>query len=196
MKRKFLKYFIAFLLLCASSQAYAQKWAVKTNLLYDATATINLGIETSLAKKWTLDLSGNFNAWTFKDNMKWKHWLIQPEIRLWTCEKFNGHFFAFHLLGGIYNIGNINADFKMLGTDFGLLKDYRFEGWFAGAGLGYGYQWLLSKHWSMEAELGLGYIYSRYSQYECVHCGDRLSSNTPHHYFGPTKIALSLIYAF
>lgn len=196
MKKKFLKYFIVLLLFTISAQAYAQKWAIKTNLLYDATATVNLGIETSLSKKWTFDLSGNFNAWTFKDNMKWKHWLVQPEFRFWTCEKFNGHFFGAHLLGGIYNIGNVNANFQMLGTDFSLLKDYRYEGWMAGAGIAYGYQWLLSKHWSMEAELGVGYIYSRYSQFECAHCGEKLLSNKPHHYFGPTKIALSLIYAF
>ena len=39
--------------------------AVKSNLLYDATTTMNLGIEFGLAPKWTLDISGNYNPWTF-----------------------------------------------------------------------------------------------------------------------------------
>lgn len=58
----------------------APKIAVKTNLLYDATSTFNLGFEFGLGKKWTLDVSGNYNPWTFSENRKMKHWLIQPEI--------------------------------------------------------------------------------------------------------------------
>ena len=40
----------------------AQKVVVKTNLLYDATATINLGVEKGLSSKWTIDLSANFTT--------------------------------------------------------------------------------------------------------------------------------------
>ena len=40
------------LLLVATTGVYGQKFAVKSNLLYDATATINLGVEVGLAKKW------------------------------------------------------------------------------------------------------------------------------------------------
>ena len=59
-------------MLFVSISLSAQDWAVKTNLLYDATATINLGAEIGLAPKWTLDLSANYNGWTFNDNKKWK----------------------------------------------------------------------------------------------------------------------------
>lgn len=38
------------LLLVATTGVYGQKFAVKSNLLYDATATINLGVEVGLAK--------------------------------------------------------------------------------------------------------------------------------------------------
>ena len=48
-------------LLCNTANSYAQKVAVKTNLLYDATTTMNLGLEIGLGKKWSLDLSGNYN---------------------------------------------------------------------------------------------------------------------------------------
>ena len=183
-------------MLYVSISLSAQDWAVKTNLLYDATATVNLGAEIGLSPKWTLDVSANFNGWTFSDNKKWKHLLAQPELRYWLCERFNGHFLGMHLVGGIYNIGNIDADFRLFGTDFGSLKDYRYEGWMIGAGIGYGYQWLLSRHWSLEAEIGVGYIYTRADKYECAHCGDKVEDNEPHQYLGPTKAAISLIYAF
>lgn len=58
-------------MLFVSISLSAQDWAVKTNLLYDATATINLGVEKGLSSKWTIDLSANFNGWTFNDNKKW-----------------------------------------------------------------------------------------------------------------------------
>ncbi len=57
------KVLFLFLLLAGMTNVYGQKFAVKSNLLYDATATINLGVEMGLSKKWTLDLSGNYNGW-------------------------------------------------------------------------------------------------------------------------------------
>ena len=80
------------LLLVATTGVYGQKFAVKSNLLYDATATINLGVEVGLAKKWSLDLSGNYNGWKFGDEARMKHWLVQPEARYWLCEKFQRTF--------------------------------------------------------------------------------------------------------
>lgn len=107
-----------------------------------------------------------------------------------------GSFIGFHALGGSHNIGNVDLDFKFLGTDFSKLKDYRYEGWFVGAGIAYGYTWALSKHWNFEAELGVGYDYSKADKYECPQCGERLENDKDHHYVGPTKAALNLVYVF
>lgn len=175
---------------------YAQKAAIKTNLLHDATATLNLGIEVLLNPKWTLDVSADYNPWTFSDNKKWKQWRLQPEARYWFCEAFNRHFIGGHLLGGGYNAGNVNLNFKMLGTDFRKLKENRYDGWYAGAGFVYGYSWLLSKHWNLEGVFGVGYAYTRYDRYSCATCGEKQEKDKSHHYFGPTKVALNLVYAF
>ncbi len=175
---------------------FAQKIAVKTNLFYDATTTLNVGVEFSLAPKWTFDVSGNWNPWTFSNNRKWKHWLIQPEVRYWLCERFNGHFFGTHLLGGVYNFSNLDMDFKLFGTDFRQLKGHRYEGWMIGVGLVYGYHWMLSRRWSLEGVIGLGYVYTRADKYDCPRCGKQLEDNKPHNYFGPTKAAINLVYVF
>ena len=71
-------------LLCPS--ASAQKAAVKTNIIHDATSTMNTGLEFKVAPRWTIDLSGDLNPWTFPGDRKFKHWLFQPEIRVWTCD--------------------------------------------------------------------------------------------------------------
>ena len=54
---------ILFMLGCAISEGHAQKVALKSNLLYDATTTMNLGLEIGLARKWifrSIIIRGNF----------------------------------------------------------------------------------------------------------------------------------------
>lgn len=172
--------------------AMAQKVAVKTNLLYDATTTLNLGAEFGLSPKWTLDVSGNYNPWTFKDNKKIKHWQVQPEARYWFCNKMMGHFVGFHALGGQYNIG---GKIPLLSAVYPEMKEHRYEGFMVGAGIAYGYAWTLAKHWNLEGEIGLGYVYSHYKQFKCEKCGEKEGSGD-HHYVGPTKAALNLVYVF
>jgi len=173
-----------------------QDVAIKTNLLYDATMTVNLGAEMRLAPHWSIDISGNLNAWTAGNDRRWKHWLIQPEARYWFCEALGGHFVAAHLLGGRYNFGNIDIPIDFLGSNLKALKDSRYQGWFAGIGVAYGYSWLLHKHWNLEAEIGIGYIYTRYDRFECAGCGRKVETDRQHNYFGPTKAAINLVYVF
>ncbi len=189
MKRRLLYLLLAGFSLLFVTPLHAQKWAAKTNVLYDATSTINVGVEMGLAPKWTLDVSGNYNPWTFSDYKKLKHWMVQPEARYWLCERFNGHFFGLHAHGGQFNLANLDLPF---GT-FSALEDHRAEGWFAGAGVGYGYHWILGNHWSLEAELGLGFIHANYDRYECERCGELLG-RAHKNYWGLTKAAISIIY--
>ena len=175
--------------------ARGQNVALKTNLLYDATLTVNAGLEVGLAPRWSLDLSGNYNGWKVNEH-KWKHWLAQPEARYWFCDRFAGHFVGLHLLGGQYNFGNIKNSLNFLGNDFSELTDHRHQGWFAGAGVAYGYSWILGRHWNLELELGVGYVYTRYDVFECAGCGKKVEEDKPHHYVGPTKAAISLVYEF
>lgn len=181
---------MAFTVLPAQAQ-----FGIKTNLLYDATLTANIGAELRVAPKWSIDVSGNLNAWSLNDGKRWKHWLVQPEARYWFCEAMGGHFLGFHALGGEFNFGHLDLPMNILGTNFKKLKDNRYQGWMAGVGVAYGYSWLLHKHWNLEAELGVGWTYSKYDQYECAGCG-RKTGNGHHNYFGLTKAAINLVYIF
>ena len=94
--------------LASAGTASAQKLAVKTNALYWGTATPNLGLEYAMADRWTLELEGGYNPWTFdsEKNMKIKHWLVSPEVRYWFCESFLGHFVG---INGNYTLFNISG---------------------------------------------------------------------------------------
>lgn len=188
---------VLLLVLIFNTEGKCQKVAVKTNLLYDIPAlTANAGVEFGLASRWTLDVSANYNGWTLSRDRRWKHWLVQPEARYWFCDRFAGHFLGAHLLGGQFNIGGVKNHIHFLGSDFSQVGYRRYQGWMIGAGVAYGYAWILGKHWNVEGEIGLGWIYTRYDSYPCANCGKKLAKNKTHNYVGPTKAAVNLVYTF
>ena len=194
MKFKFLTFLL--FLCCGICGAKAQEVALKTNLLSDAFLNPNLEAEVALAPRWTIDVSGQFNTWNLSHDRKWKHWVVQPEIRYWFCDRFAGHFVGAHLLGGQYNVGGIDIPFSFLGTDFKKLKDTRYQGWFGGLGVAYGYAWAIAEHWNIEGEIGIGWTYTRFDRFRCSGCGKKIEENKPHNYFGVTKAAINLVYLF
>lgn len=163
--------------------------ALKTNLLYIATSSINLGGEFKILPQYTLDLSINYNPWTFSNNRKLKHILIQPELRYWLSSPYNKHFFGFHTLYAHYNMGGVKLPLGI----FPSLRNNRYQGNLYGAGLAYGYQWYLGKQWNLETSIGLGYVYMDYNRYGCQTC-DNLIESSHSHYWGVTKAGISIIY--
>ncbi len=144
-------------------------WNIKTNILYDLTGTINLGAEFRTGPKTSLDIPVSYNPWTFSENRKWKHILVQPEFRRWLTESFDGHFFGGHAHWAYYNVGNMPH-----GPFSEYMRDHRFEGWLAGVGVSYGYRWNFSRSLALEATVGLGYAYMDYDKFECQNCGANL----------------------
>ena len=164
---------------------------VKTNIPYWGTATFNAGVEVRLAKKWTLELEAGLNPFDGKKDdgsygRSLKHLRLHPELRYWFCESFHKHFLGLHIPYLLYNV----SDVKLLGVEI-----ERSQGWGTGVGVSYGYQWLLSKHWNLEATVGVGYLYLDYDKYPCANCGSKIESGHKH-YFGPTQAAISIMYLF
>ena len=182
---------VLFASMFASTLLYSQVVGVKTNVLSDAFRIMNLGAEVSLSKKLTLDLSAYYNPWKYKELKMMKVLAFQPELRYWFCDKFNGHFIGFHLQGGAYQAAGIDMPFGIWPD----LADNRYKGEFYGAGISYGYQWILAKHWNLEGNIGLGYNYVKYKKYPCIKC-EPIKEKGHKNYVGPTKAAVSLIYLF
>ena len=64
-----------------------------------------------------------------------------------------------------------------------------------GAGIGYGYSWLLGRHWNIEAEATVGLVHGSYDIFECAGCGRRVGHNSSNHFL-PTKLAVNVVYVF
>lgn len=103
MKKKIL--FILFISGCFLTGSNAQSIAVKSNLLYDATSTLNMGVELGLSRQWTLDVPLNYNPWKPGNGRRLRHWGIQPEARYWFCERFNRTFVGLHGHYADFNVG-------------------------------------------------------------------------------------------
>lgn len=199
-----------------SHSAKGQDFGIKTNLLGWAVTNPNLGVEFGVAHRSTISITGAVNPWNFSDERHLKSWTAMPEYRYWFCEKFTGHFLGFHLVGGQYNAKNVNFPLKMLIVSSSVTpgsdpadaasaqkgwpdlasqanRGRHAEGWFGGAGITYGYQWMLSKHWNLEASLGVGYAYSKLKFYG--RCARTIDERTLH-YVGPTHANISFIYLF
>lgn len=198
-KQRLLSMLLVSAAMACGSSAFAQNVALKTNLLNDALTTPNLGIEVATGKKQTFNLVYGLNAWEYGSGRQAKHWVLMPEYRWWMCTRMNGHFLGVHALGGEFNAGNINAPvpgFFFAGDNIAKgIKDHRYEGKFLGAGFTYGYQWILSRHWNLEAEAGVGYAHVWNDKFRCSECG-ALEKSGQTNYFGLTKLGLSLMYVF
>ena len=125
-------------------------------------------------------LSGSYKPWTVLDKSNIRLWLVQPEVRYWLCETFEGHFFGIHMHGAQY--------YARTGGKI-------YDGYLAGGGVTYGHAWILSPRWNLEAVIGVGYArlwYKKRPDLPCAKC----SVDKTRNYFGPTKISLSVSYLF
>jgi hypothetical protein len=135
--------------------------AVKSNLLYDATATFNIGGEYAINKTFSVNLSANYNGWALKAPYAWKHYMVQPEFRYWLRETFNEHYVGAHLVYGGFDIERMSLPF------FGFKRRNLFvDGTAYGAGVAYGYQLYITPHLNVEFSLGVGFLQLKYYKFD------------------------------
>lgn len=188
-----MKYIFFFLFQClVYATAYGQSFAVKTNLLSAANGALNGGIEYAFSSKSSFDLSGSIRPWERSELSVNRYWMVQPEYRYWVCQKFNGSFWGVFLNGAQFNVGGKKMPFGLLPE----LKEHRYAGWMVGGGVSYGYQLMLNHHWNIEASIGVGYEYIDYKKYRCPAVCAELEKVGRHHYFGPNKVSIGIVYIF
>lgn len=169
-------------------------WAVKTNVLHDlSTLSLNVAGEYAFKPQWSAELSASANFWGSWGGSRLDHVLLQPEIKYWFCEKYNGWFVDAHGIGGYANVGKF-WDFSKIHPRFPDLRNYELRNAIMlGLGIGGGYDFILSRHWNLELEAGLGYIYTRGDEYDGT---TLLLEGSIFDYVGPTKLAASIVYLF
>ncbi len=167
-------------------KANAQTLALRNNLLYDATLTPNIGAELRIDSAWTAGVNIGLNAWDIdkSKNKKWRHFLIAPNIRryfghksdkpasssLWGIPADASRHISYLELDAIFshfNVGNTKIPFGLYKS----IQDRRLQGDLFALGGKYGYSWILSRDWRLEAEAGIAIGYAWFKEYDCDHCG-------------------------
>ena len=184
----------------------AQNTVLKNNLLYDATGTFNLGVETKLSSHWTAELNAGYNPWTFSNDKKWKHLMLSPQVRYWFKAKeepkfveaemvepghyFRGWFLGADLVYSHFNVGNVKFPFAM----YKKVRDQRMQGDLYAGGLFFGHSWELNWRWNLSADLGLNVGWMDAKVYDCGHCGTYKGKDDG--VFLMPKLGVNIIYKF
>lgn len=166
-------------------------FAVKTNFLYDFTATPNFGIEIPIKNKWSIGANYTFPWWVWSHNARAYqalYWEVYARRWLGNREKkdvLSGWFIGFNGGGGYYDIEPHRS-----------LPHRGYQGWGLTASLEAGYAVYLSDRWSMEFSVAAGYGHTDYAKYKGVLDDEHLVWQHDDHreYVGPTKVNASLVY--
>ena len=175
--------------------ASAQQVAVKTNLLYWAATTPNIGIDIAVGKHSTIGMTANYNPWTLGTDNKIQHWFLRPEYRYWVTEKYTRLYFGVHAIGGEFEVGGFKLPFIGNRILTGLPTHY-YKGSFVGAGISIGYQFYVSPHWNIELSAGAGL--ARLSYHAEPVNGPKAASYTNRKRILPipTELGVSFVYLF
>ncbi len=162
-----------------------RRFALKTNLIYDALLMPNLELEWQFNKHWSVAIDGGVAWWSRSSrNRYYRLATISPEVRYYfkPIDYMHGFYAGALVAGGLYQLQTQPR------------RGYRGEGFMGG--ITAGYMWPISRTLSFDAEIGLGYMYTRYKEYE-PQMGHKLYLFTKSlNYFGPVKIKFSLAWRF
>ncbi len=166
-----------------SSVLREPRWALKTNLLYDALLIPNIGIEYRFARRWSASVD-YMHAWWSRDE---KH-------RYWRCyggevlvrRYFGDRPFAGHHVG-LYGMA-LTYDFEFGG------KGRQSDGFGYGGGVEYGYSLPVGRRLNIDFSIGLGYFGGRYKEYVPMDGCYVWQSTRRQHWFGPTRAEVSLVW--
>ena len=173
------KLLLLFIILLSSSQLYAQRVALKSNALYWATLSPNLGAEFRISRHFTVDLEVAGNPFKLSDKLKTSFIGATPEVRYW----FEGRPHARHFAG----IMGLASGYSLT------LNHDQHKGTALGAGLTYGYSFVLGKRWSLETTVGAGVLKVSEKHFKT---GEPVpaSTNRDKFMFAPLKVGVTFVY--
>jgi hypothetical protein len=166
------------------------RFAVKTNLLYDIALLPNIAIEFPLGQHWSMEIEGQWSWWNTKitHNNCWRIQSVGLETRKWLGDKslapLTGHYLGIYGMAGTYDVKFQDKN--------GYLSDMSYS-----AGVSYGYSLPVSRRFSFEFGIAVGYFggkYKVYDQYNSQNGIFPLTEKKNMHYFGPTKAKVSLVW--
>ncbi len=166
----------------------SRNWYLKTNVAGLGMLVANLAGEVDLGRGFSFALPVYYSAWNyFTEDVKFRTFTIQPELRYWFVGKSKGLYGGIHAGLGWFNVATGGQWRKQD-------KDGKTPA--IGGGVSAGYRVPLGKgnsRWMMEFSAGAG-IYS--AEYEVFHnySNGTLNRTEKKTYIGLDQLAVNLIY--
>ncbi|WP_106831942.1 DUF3575 domain-containing protein [Parabacteroides pacaensis] len=162
-------------------------FAVHTNVLYDAMLLPTLGVEWRVSRDLGIKLDGSLAWWGGSTGKVQKMWVLNPEVRWYLLR--DKRFYV----GAAGNYGQYNIYKYAIGNI--VSKDTGYQGSMWNAGVTVGYQLYLSRCFSVDFNLGLGYTRSEYDSFGMTD-GVRVykERNRTKNLWGPTQAGISLVW--
>lgn len=162
-------------------------FALKTNLLWDAALCANLGFELELWPHWSLDVPVWYSPYDISERWRIRLLATQPELRYWPKDAGTGHYFGIHTTVAGFNVST-GGDFRYQDPNHAAF----------GLGVGYGFAFHLDKarRWSMEAQIGAGYISYKWIKYHNTGRNGAEVSHGGGTYWGLTRAGITISYKF
>lgn len=179
-------------------QQYRRPIAFKTNLLYDAATLINAEIELPLSRHLSLTADFLFPWWLSEKrqravqinaaDLEVRYW-IQPTRRL-PLSSSNGNSLTGWFTGLYAGAGLYDLEWDRVGVQ---------GEFFIAAGVSGGYALSLSRNFNLECSLGLGYLRTRYREYDATQdaAGEWhliKQQKGDFSWIGPTKAKISIVW--
>lgn len=162
---------------------------LKTNVLGLGLAMVNTAVEIDLMQHLSLTLPIYYSAWNyFKQTIKFRTLMTQPELRYWLSENNEGLFAGAHFGLAYYNFA-FDGDYRY--------QDHDTKTPSLGGGISLGYRMPISKNnkWSIEFMIGGGVYGLHYDTYYNVEDGKYIDTNKKT-YCGIDNAAINITYKF
>lgn len=169
--------------------------ALKTNMLYDAAADPNIGIEFYLGKNLSIGANWMY-AWWSKSNKHryWRTYGGDIELRWWFGKKAHEKPLTGHHLGAYFQALTYDIQFGGKGYMAGKPGCPMWDRATIGGGISYGYSLPIARRLNIDFELGVGYLGGKYLKYTVIDDHNVWQETKMRHWFGPTKLEVSLVW--
>lgn len=154
-------------------------FALRANLLRWATLTPDLGIEWRINRHVGIAVNGSWTSWSWDNkNRRYALWEVAPEVRYYIGKEKRGY------VGAMYKAGEFNYKLSETGRQGDLM----------GGGIVGGYQLKLNKAFSLDFNLGVGYIHADTEKYTVIYGTRVRQGKETKNWWGPTSAGVTLVW--
>ena len=169
--------------------------SIKTNMLYDAGLTPNIGMEFHVGNNFSIAANWMY-AWWSSDACKW-YWRVYGgdiALRKWVGRQANEKPLTGHHIGVYAQILTYDILWGEKGSIAGVPGGNIFDSANYAAGIEYGYSLPITSRLNIDFSLGIGYMWGKYYEYKPIDDCYVWQVIKNRKWIGPTKAEISLVW--